>query len=505
MHALFIYRLRQLSGAAQARRRVEPCPRRARLALFVCGLLQRFVALIRGRRRRAALCVGRRAAGNKLRAGGGCVSATQRNARSTRGSGGRTTAMLLPFSKMVSSFVTRRPSGVLSLRAGAPRQRPRSGAQAHALGFVGQRGRAARCGAALRGRALLGHVLEHHVDVHVEAAQRADQLLLPLHNHLKTQRKGAKRGAKPSAALLGPPCARIAATHAAHHGGARSSGRAARSARAGCACKQCRSGCLAPGTHPDAAAHALVHQLAGQQVRHVAAVLLGRQRHGGGREADWRRRGGAASIEAAPLALPRGADAGRSAPARLSCVALPVCAPRWAQCWASGWLLHRHAVLSTSHAFALQRRRREHARPRAQHREFHAAAALRRRSAARRCRATRVVRRRAGRGAALRCSRFAPVAAAAMSLRRKATSRRCSSPTAAVRACASRAAALATRSLTRRRARAGVAGTLAVAALAYFGADTWLNNDDIFYGSSAGLSPGYAHTPLHLVVSQHSC
>ena len=50
------------------------------------------------------------------------------------------------------------------------------------------------------------------------------------------------------------------------------------------------------------------------------------------------------------------------------------------------------------------------------------------------------------------------------------------------------------RSLTRYRARAGVAGTLAVAALAYFGADTWLNNDDVFYGSSAGLSPGYAHT-----------
>ena len=67
---------------------------------------------------------------------------------------------------------------------------------------------------------------------------------------------------------------------------------------------------------------------------------------------------------------------------------------------------------------------------------------------------------------------------------------------AAVRAGVACRLRLATRSLTRRRASAGVAGTLAVAALAYFGADTWLNNDDVFYGSSAGLSPGYASALL---------
>jgi hypothetical protein len=41
--------------------------------------------------------------------------------------------MLLPFSRMVSSLVTRRPSGVLSLRAGAPRQRPRAWRAANGL------------------------------------------------------------------------------------------------------------------------------------------------------------------------------------------------------------------------------------------------------------------------------------------------------------------------------------------------------------------------------------
>jgi hypothetical protein len=59
--------------------------------------------------------------------------ATQRGAAFGEG---RTTAMLLPFSRMVSSFVTRRPSGVLSLRAGAPRQRRSGGAPQTPLGFV---------------------------------------------------------------------------------------------------------------------------------------------------------------------------------------------------------------------------------------------------------------------------------------------------------------------------------------------------------------------------------
>ena len=45
-------------------------------------------------------------------------------------------------------------------------------------------------------------------------------------------------------------------------------------------------------------------------------------------------------------------------------------------------------------------------------------------------------------------------------------------------------------SLALLRACAGVLGTAVVAGIAYFGADAWLNNDDIFYGTSAGLSPG---------------
>ena len=235
MRALFIYRFRQLNREAQRPgRRAEPCSGRWRYSCVAYySASSRLFAGGGGGRRYASAGA---PPGTSCARAAGCVSATQRNARSARGSGGRTTAMLLPFSKMVSSFVTRRPSGVLSLRAGAPRQRPRSCAQAHTLGFVAQRARAARCGAALRGRALLGHVLEHHVDVHVEAAQRADQLLLPLHNHLKMRGKGAKRRINSSAALLGPPCTRIAATHAVLHGGARSSGRAARSARARSAC-----------------------------------------------------------------------------------------------------------------------------------------------------------------------------------------------------------------------------------------------------------------------------
>jgi hypothetical protein len=35
---------------------------------------------------------------------------------------------------------------------------------------------------ALRRDLVLGHVLEHHVDVVIEAAQRADQLLVAAHN-----------------------------------------------------------------------------------------------------------------------------------------------------------------------------------------------------------------------------------------------------------------------------------------------------------------------------------
>ena len=221
-------------------------------------------------------------------------------------------------------------------RALATRRRaasaPASGARALALGFVRQRPRAARCTLRRIGRALLGHVLKHHVDVHVEAAQRAHQLLLPLHNHLKTRGKGVKRRTKPSTALHRSLCARSAATLAVLYSGARFGGRATRSGRAVCACDAESASGQRAGTHPDAAAHALVHQLAGQQVRHVAAVLLSRQRHGGGREAVWRRRGGArlsaSATEASPLALPRGADAGRSAPARLSCAALPACTPR---------------------------------------------------------------------------------------------------------------------------------------------------------------------------------
>lgn len=92
--------------------------------------------------------------------------------------------MLLPFSRMVSSFVTRRPSGVLSLRRGraASARATRRGRAALGLGCAAPPGRG-RAGAATW-HALLGDILEDHVDVHVEAAQRAHQLLLPLHNHL---------------------------------------------------------------------------------------------------------------------------------------------------------------------------------------------------------------------------------------------------------------------------------------------------------------------------------
>lgn len=71
------------------------------------------------------------------------------------------------------------------------RWRAQRRARTGALGLCPSWARAARAGPPASGRALLRHVLEDHVDVHVEAAQRAHQLLLALHNNLMKGRKRA--------------------------------------------------------------------------------------------------------------------------------------------------------------------------------------------------------------------------------------------------------------------------------------------------------------------------
>ena len=55
------------------------------------------------------------------------------------------------------------------------------------------------CGGGRGGGALLKHVLEDHVDVHVEAAQRADQLFVAAHNDLG---RGGRAGGRGGAAAL---------------------------------------------------------------------------------------------------------------------------------------------------------------------------------------------------------------------------------------------------------------------------------------------------------------
>lgn len=85
---------------------------------------------------------------------------------------GTKSATLFPLSRIWSSFVTRFPSAVISLCT-------------HTHGFrekwIQTLQHAAR--AALVLRALFRDVLKHHVDVVVEAAECANQLLVATHNH----------------------------------------------------------------------------------------------------------------------------------------------------------------------------------------------------------------------------------------------------------------------------------------------------------------------------------
>ena len=96
---------------------------------------------------------------------------------------GRTKATLLPFSKIWSSFVTRLPSAVISLRRTARRvfTRACSAREREVCGRLarpaGQPPRWWR-----RAGALFGHVLEHHVHVVVEAAQSPNNLLVAAHD-----------------------------------------------------------------------------------------------------------------------------------------------------------------------------------------------------------------------------------------------------------------------------------------------------------------------------------
>jgi len=145
---------------------------------------------------------------------------------------GTNSATLFPLSKIWSSLVIRLPSGVISLRSGA-----RGGLGGHGrAGFVGGGGAAARRGA------LFGHILEHHVDVVVEAAQRADNLLVAAHNdpHPRADalvdqpaRAGRERLGRAQQAMEGRWAGGEAARHSLQrehlaHGRARSSRRDAR-------------------------------------------------------------------------------------------------------------------------------------------------------------------------------------------------------------------------------------------------------------------------------------
>ncbi len=207
--------------------------------------LDLFACLLRLARALRALAVRPCPARNELRAERrktSCDDAAQR-------SGARTIATLLPFSRIVSRCVVRRPSGVISLRR-PHRRRAVSGC---ALGLAPARASAAEC-TAQEQHALFCDVLQHHVDVHVKAAQRADKLLVALHYDLEQMH----------AAHTSAP-ARCMTRHVLQRGL-----RLCRPLRKAASCMQ--------GTHPEARADALVDKLAGQQVRRIAARLLGRQR-----------------------------------------------------------------------------------------------------------------------------------------------------------------------------------------------------------------------------------
>ena len=119
----------------------------------------------------------------------------------------------------------------------AAKRRARGGLGGHGrAGFVGGGGAAARRGA------LFGHILEHHVDVVVEAAQRADNLLVAAHNdpHPRADalvdqpaRAGRERLGRAQQAMEGRWAGGEAARHSLQrehlaHGRARSSRRDAR-------------------------------------------------------------------------------------------------------------------------------------------------------------------------------------------------------------------------------------------------------------------------------------
>jgi hypothetical protein len=217
--------------------------------------------------------------------------------------------------------------------------------------------------------------------------------------------------------------------------------------------------------HPDAAADALVDQLAGQQVRHVAAVLLGRQRH-------------LRTTEGARRHWPQ---AGRTWRAALQ----P--RPLLSGCSVVSGSMRAAVGLRAGCCVALRRQR---ARP--------VVAAVQRaplpppplRAASVSALPPRLSQRRA---------------AAAPPLRARGSSGGEPPPSdgdltpllvtygggAPPRLPRSQPAqATHAESLAVWRVFAGVLGTALVAGIAYFGADAWLNNDDIFYGTAAGLSPG---------------
>lgn len=222
--------------------------------------------------------------------------------------------------------------------------------------------------------------------------------------------------------------------------------------------------------HPDAAADALVDQLAGQQVRHVAAVLLGRQRHCAahdGRSEAALAAGGAhlarcATAASAPKRLQRGASV---VPGSMrAAVGL-----RAGCCVA---LRRQRARLVVA---AVQRAPLPPPPLRAA-----SVSALPPRLSQRRAAAAPPLRARGSSGGEPPPSDgdLTPLlvtygGGAPPRLPR-------SQPAQATHA----------ESLAVWRVFAGVLGTAVVAGIAYFGADAWLNNDDIFYGTAAGLSPG---------------